>query len=123
VIELETVKVETILGKIFGFSKEEVQVTITTEDATSGINYLALTLTPAGPAEATSLVMPENLKIYADGTIDEESSLGFVTDLIALGGQSIELGLQRGELVAGCGLQLLLDFGHSGVDLFKRSHS
>lgn len=75
-------KDDQVLNKIlnaitFGNYKADQEVVLTMSDATAGIDYIKLTVTPEGPASATSLVMPENLVVNADGTV-RSGSKGFI---------------------------------------------
>ncbi len=84
VITYKTVKDEIILGKLFGFSKETVRVSIQTSDVTSGVDFIKLSLYPAGPSDATTLTMPINLEIYADGTV-RTGEKGFIGNIDVVG--------------------------------------
>ncbi len=71
-----------ILNKIlnaitFGNYKAEQEVVLTMTDATAGIDYIKLTVTPEGPASATDLVMPEDLVVNADGSV-RSGTKGFI---------------------------------------------
>ena len=71
-----------VLNKIlnaitFGNYKAAQEVVLTMTDATAGIDYIELTVTPEGPASATNLVMPENLVVNADGSV-KSGTKGFI---------------------------------------------
>ena len=68
-LKYETVTNETILGTLFGFSKEDVRVTVNTGDATSGVDYFAINLVPDGPSESTNITLPTKLQINPDGNV------------------------------------------------------
>lgn len=105
VITYKTVKDETILGELFGFSKETVRVSIQTSDVTSGVDYIAIALIPLGPSESTTLTMPANLEIFTDGTI-RAGEKGFISNIDVVGSSdnltlSFDIPAQfRGILVA-----------------------
>lgn len=61
----------------FGNYKAAQEVVLTMTDATAGIDYIELTVTPEGPASATNLVMPENLVVNADGSV-KSGTKGFI---------------------------------------------
>ncbi len=71
-----------VLNKIlnaitFGNYKAAQEVVLTMSDTTAGMDYIALTVTPEGPASATNLTMPENLVVNTDGTV-RSGSKGFI---------------------------------------------
>ncbi len=64
----------TILNAIvnavtFGNYAAKQEVVLTMKDATSGVDYISLTVSPEGSDCATNLTMPANLLIKADGTV------------------------------------------------------
>ena len=81
----EVVKEETILGKLFGFSGEKIQVSIETGDDTSGIDTIAISVNPVvDPEAATDLDLPVNLIINADGTV-AMGDPGFIENITVTG--------------------------------------
>lgn len=74
-----------VLNKIlntitFGNYKAGQEVVLTIKDATADIDYIALTVTPEGPASATKLTMPQALLVNADGTV-KSGSKGFIGNI------------------------------------------
>lgn len=70
--------INKILGAItFGNYKAGQEVVLSMTDATAGIDYIKLTVTPDGPASATTLEMPKNLEIYTDGSV-KSGNKGFI---------------------------------------------
>ena len=75
-------KDDQVLNKIlsaitFGNYHADQEVVLTMKDATAGIDYIKLTVTPEGPASATNLTMPADLVVNADGTV-RSGTKGFI---------------------------------------------
>jgi len=75
-------KDDQVLNKIlsaitFGNYQADQEVVLTMKDATAGIDYIKLTVTPEGPASATNLTMPADLVVNADGTV-RSGTKGFI---------------------------------------------
>lgn len=75
-------KDDQVLNKIlsaitFGNYQADQEVVLTMTDATAGIDYIKLTVTPEGPASATNLTMPVDLVVNADGTV-RSGTKGFI---------------------------------------------
>ena len=68
----------------FGNYTAGQEVVLTMADTTAGIDYIELTITPEGPASATSLIMPNKLQINANGKVIDGGK-GFIGEVKSQG--------------------------------------
>ncbi|MBQ7499893.1 MAG: hypothetical protein IJT91_03265 [Clostridia bacterium] len=64
----------------FGLYKPTVKVTVSATDAVSGVDFFSIAVKKDGIDEATTVTLPEDLKLKADGTIVGEK-FGFVSNV------------------------------------------